>query len=1105
MTIRRPAALSVPLAIALAAFAGAPLATSPQQTPAAASGPAPAAAPANLGDPVALLAWRNIGPLRGGRSIAVSGVYGRPKEAYFGAVGGGLWKTTDAGENWTPVTDGQLGSSSVGAVAVSQTNPDIVFIGMGESCIRGNIMPGDGVYKSTDAGKTWAHAGFSSSDAISRIRIHPAKPDVVFVASFGKYGAESDERGVFKSTDGGKTWRKTLFRDGRTGAVDIVIDRRNPDVMYAALWEAYRLEYQMSSGGPGSGLFKSTDGGETWREITRNPGLPAGVVGRIGVDVSGADSNRIYALVENAAGGLFVSDDAGATWKLLNEDRRVRQRAFYYTHVTADPVSKDTVYLLNTAAFRSTDAGKTLTSIGAGTHGDHHDLWIDPGDPQHLVLGNDGGGAVSATAGQNWSAQDFPTAQFYHVATTKHVPYHVCGAQQDSSTICVPSDAGGRGGRGQTVATYDAGGSEPGYIAPDPKDPDVFFAGGNNGTFMTRLNRRTGELREVNPYPRMFSGEPSSALVERWQWTYPIIFSPVDPNVLFTSSQHVWRTTSAGQSWDRISGDLTRHDPKTMGDSGGPITHDMNSPEVYGTVFALGPGKTNVNILWAGSDDGLVHVSRDGGKSWVNVTPKDMPELGRVSQIDASVFDPGGAYIAVKKPLLNDLAPYLFRTHDYGRTWTRIVNGIGAKDYTHVVREDPVRRGLLYAGTEHGVYVSYDDGDSWRSLALNMPVTQISDLVVEANALVVATHGRSFYVLDDLNVVRQAPDIATSNAPAVLFKPADAIRGGPPATFAYLLKSPAKSLTLEVLDGAGRVVQTIPGRMGGPGRGARGGRGRGDEPAATAPEGAAPVQPAPAPAAPAGAQGRAGQVVPTAEEGEPAAGGGRGGAPSASMAPGLNRVTWNLAYSGPVTFPGMVLWGATTAGPSALPGSYEVRLTVDGVAQTQPLRIRKHPLRSVSDADLKEQFDLAMRIRDKVSEANSAVIQIRSVKQQVADRAGKSTDANVKTFADRLTKSLGAIEEEIYQVRNQSNQDPLNFPIKINNRIASLLRVVNAGDGKPIASAAPILADLSVDLKNQTDRLQEVLLGDVRGFNELLQKLQLAPIEVNAPQAPGGR
>ena len=1020
--------------------------------------------------------WRSIGPLRGGRSIAVSGVKGRPRDAYFGAVGGGLWKTVDGGDNWLPVTDGQVRSSSVGAVAVSETHPDVVFIGMGESCIRGNIMPGDGVYKSSDAGKTWAHVGFSNSDAIARVRIHPTNPDVVFVASFGKYGAPGEERGVFKSTDGGKTWQRKLFRDDKTGAVDIAIDRRNPNVMYAALWEAYRVEYQMSSGGPGSGLYKSVDGGETWTEITRNAGLPAGVAGRIGVSVSGADSNRVYALIENASGGLFVSDDAGKSWKLTNDNRSIRQRAFYYTHVAADPVDKETVYVLNTSAFRSTDGGKTLTNVGGGTHGDHHDLWIDPDDPKHLVIGNDGGGAVSTAGGQGWTPQDFPTAQFYHVITTSHVPYHVCGAQQDSSTICVPSDttvpgfatAEGRGGRGGAAPTggggrgaappqYTAGGSEPGYIAPDPKDPDVFFAGGNNGTFMTRLNRRTGELREVSPYPRMFSGEPSSALVERWQWTFPIIFSPVDPTVLYTSSQHVWKTTNGGQSWQKISGDLTRHDPKTMGPSGGPITHDMNAPEVYGTVFALAPGKTDVNIVWAGSDDGLVHVTRNGGKTWENVTPKEMPEFGRVSQIDASAFDAGAAYVAVKKPLLNDHAPYIFRTHDYGKTWARIVKGLPSNDYVHVVREDRIRRGLLFAGTQHGCYVSYDDGDSWRPLSLNLPDTQISDMWVEPAALAIATHGRSFYVLDDLAVIRQMPEASAATG-AYLFTPATAVRGAGGATITYALKKPARNLTIQILAGT-QVVQTIAGR--------------------------AAVQ---------GQRGRGGPV------GEDEAGGrGRGGPPTATMTAGLNRVTWNLTHRGPTTFPGMILWGATTNGPAALPGKYQVRLAVDGETLTQPLEIRQHPLRQVSDADLREQFDLATRIRDKVSEANDAVIRIRAVKDQVKDRLAKSSDPALKTAGDRLTTRVSEIEEEIYQVRNQSGQDPLNFPIKINNRLASLLRAVSLGDGKPIANAEPIFKDLVMELKVQIDRLQEVLLSDLAAFNAEAKRLRLQAVTLTTP------
>jgi photosystem II stability/assembly factor-like uncharacterized protein len=1030
-----------------------------------ASRSADTAAPPSTLDPLVRDAyqWRSIGPARAGRSIAVSGVNGRPGEAYAGQAGGGLWKTFDSGATWTPVTDGQLKSSSVGAVAVSESNPEIVFIGTGESCIRGNILPGDGVYKSADSGKTWTHVGFTASDAISKIRIHPTDPNIVFVASFGKYSVPSQERGVYKSTDGGKTWQRKLFRDNKTGAVDMAIDRNRPNVMFAALWEAYRVEYQMSSGGPGSGLYKSTDAGETWTEITRNPGLPSGLVGKIGVAVSGADSNRVYALVESQNGGLFSSEDAGATWTLVNDGRNIRQRAFYYTHVIADPTSRDTVYMLNTSAFRSTNGGKTLAQIGNGTHGDHHDLWIDPEDARHLVIGNDGGGAVSLNTGRSWSAQDYPTGQFYHVATTKHAPYHVCGAQQDNTTLCVPSDsglatgrgAGAGGGRGAALPTYTAGGAEPGYIAPDPKDPNVFFAGGNNGSFLTRLNRETNEQREVGPYPRMFSGEPSSALVERWQWTYPIIFSPVDGNVLYASSQHVWKTTSGGQRWDRISPDLTRHDPKTMGESGGPITHDMNSPEVYGTVFALGPGKKDVNILWAGSDDGLVHVTRDEGKTWTDVTPRAMPEFGRVSQIDASAFDPGGAYVAVKKPLLNDFSPYIFRTHDFGKTWTTIVNGIRPDDYVHAVREDPTRRGLLYAGTEHGFYVSFDDGDRWEPLSLNLPDTPVSDVWVEANSIAIATHGRGFYVLDDLAPLRQAGAASTSSTPC-LYKPADAIRSAGAATISYTLKQPAQHLTIEILRD-GQVVQTI----------------RGSKPGDT----------------------RQAQATGAQTESEEP-GRGRGGPPTASMAAGFNRLSWNLEYAGPTTFPGMVLWGASTSGPMALPGTYDVRLTVDGQSQTQPFVVRKHPWHDTSDEDLVEQFDFAIQIRDKVSEANNAVIQIRKIKEQVRDRLSKSQDPQLKAAGERLTTSLSAIEEEIYQVRNQSNQDPLNFPIKINNRLASLLGVVTRGEGKPIAAAYPILKELTAELKAQTDRLQQVLASELTSFNTEAKR---AGVDVIAP------
>ena len=1046
-TLLRPSASAGVVALVLGAAATiTAVSVRAQGPPASQAQPQPPASPAEA--VLGTYKWRSIGPNRGGRSIAVSGVKGRPKEAYFGAVGGGLWKTTDAGNNWAPVTDGQLSSSSVGAVAVAESNPYVVYIGMGESCIRGNIMPGDGVYKSADAGQTWTHVGFRNVEAISKIRIHPTNPDIVFVAAFGLYHGPSDERGVFKSSDGGKTWKKVLFRDGKTGAVDLSIDPKNPNVMYASLWEAYRMEYQMSSGGPGSGIFKSTDGGDTWAEITRNPGLPTGMVGRIGVTVSGADGSRVYALVENENGGLFVSDDAGASWKLMNAARSVRQRAFYYTHVYADPNQKDVVYMQNTSLFRSTDAGKTLVSIGQGTHGDHHALWIDPDDSEHVLDGNDGGGAitfnVSAGRQRTWTDQDFPTAQFYHVVTTAHLPFHVCGSQQDNSSLCVPSDTtlGGGFGRIPPVAPYEAGGGEPGYIAPHPSNSDLYFAGTNNGGFLTRYDKRTGELKEVGAYPRFFSGEASKDVKERWQWTYPIIFAHADPNVLYTTSQRVWKSTNGGDTWAAISGDLTRHDPKTMGDSGGPITHDMNSPEIYATVYSLAPGKKDVNLLWAGSDDGIVQVTRDGGKAWTNVTPVDMPDLGRVSQLDGSSFDPGTAYMAVKKMLLGDQAPYLFRTRDYGKSWTKIVTGIPANDYAHTVREDPARKGLLYAGTQHGAYVSFDDGDHWQKFNNGLPDVPVTDMWVDGTSLAIATHGRSFYVMDNLTTLRQ---FAGSLGDVTLFAPPETIRGLDRVLIDYFLKAQPKSLTLDILDGKGQIVRAF--------------------------SGAPPAKPT--------------------EGGDDD--GPRGPQKTVPMASGMNRATWDLSSQPIASFPGMILWGATQNGPAVLPGAYQVRLNADGVTQTQPLTIAKHPLRNLSDADLQYQWDLALRIRNKVDEANLAVSNIRRIKTEAAEKT-KGAPKEVIVAAETLATNLTAVEVDLYQVKNQSGQDPLNFPIRTNNRLASLLRVAITGEGRPTGNVGPIFDELEAELKAEQDRLDKTLATDLVTLNRMLTRIKKAPI-----------
>lgn len=1000
--------------------------------------------------------WRNIGPDRGGRSIAASGVKGRKNEAYFGATGGGLWKTTDGGETWAPVTDGQITSASVGAVAVSESNPDVVYIGTGESAIRGNIMPGDGIYKSIDAGKTWKHVGFRSADAISKIRVHPANPDIVYAAVFGKYSAPSEERGVYKSVDGGQSWKRVLFRDAKSGAVDIALDRTNPQVMYAAIWEAYRKEYQMSSGGPGSGLFKSTDGGETWTEITRATGLPAGLVGKIGVAVTAAKPGRVYALIENENGGLFMSDDAGASWKLMNTDRNIRQRAFYYTHLFADHQNADLVYIENVSFYRSTDAGKTLVSIGNGSHGDWHDLWIDPEDPEHLVAGNDGGGTVTFNTGKKYSDQDFPTAQWYHAITTKHVPFHVCGSQQDNSTLCTPMNwnmgrqnaAPGQEAQGGTAVSYQAGGGEPGYIAPDPLDVDVFYSGTNNGGYVDKFNKKTGLSREVNPYPWFYSGEPSKEIKERWQWTFPILFSPIDPKLLYVSSQRLWSSRDGGRTWKNLSPDLTRHAPETQEKSGGPITGDMNGPEVYGVIFSVGPSKKDVNVIFTGSDDGLVHVTRNGGTTWTNVTPKEMPDFGRVSQIDASAFDAGTAYISVRRPLLNDRAPYIFKTTDYGKTWTKIVTGLGAEDYVHAVREDPTRRGLLYAATQHGVYISYDDGAQWQSLKLNMPDVPVADLIVERDELVIATHGRSFWVLDNVAPLRQASPTVLA-AKSYLFTPAVGLRSSPGVTLSWRFAETPKRATLAILDSVGTVLREFTGDTA-------------------------------APSAVGGAGGRR-----------------RGTGSAFPLTAGLTRFTFDLRATGIESFPGMILWGAGTAGPALPPGRYTVRLTADGQELKTPLRIQRSPLLpEVTDADLRAQYAFGTKVRDKTNEAQRAVIEIRRVKAQLDDRYTRAKDDTaLKTKGETLRTNAFAVEQSVYQVKNQSGQDPLNFPIRVNNRLANLLSMAERGDGPPGTYMPEILGILSKELSGYQTTLEKVWKIDLTAVNAELARLKLPPLD----------
>ncbi len=1046
--------------ITIGVAAGANLmSTHAQQTTSAASG-----------NPLTGLRWRNIGPHRGGRSVTVAGIPSQPMVYYFGGTGGGVFKTTDGGVNWTPVSDGQpFGTGTVGAIEVSQSDPNVVYVGMGESCIRGNFSHGDGVYKSTDAGKTWRRVGLEDSRIIGRIRIHPRNPDLVYVAALGHAAGPNEQRGVFRSKDGGKTWERVLFKSNKAGAVDLSMDPSNPNVLYAAIWEAKRTPYSLESGGPEGGLYKSADGGDTWNEISRNPGGPKGAaLGRIGVTVSPANPERVWAIIEAEDGGVFRSDNGGRNWTKVNEGRNLRQRAWYYTHIYADTKSADTVYVLNTGFYKSVDGGRTYTTIQV-PHGDNHDLWIAPDDPNRMINANDGGANVTFDGGRIWSEQDQATAQFYRVALDNDFPYHVYGAQQDNSTVKIVSRTTSFG---ITERDWEqTAGSESGWVQPHPKDSNIVF-GGNYGGLLGRLDHRTGQQRDINVWPDNPMGWGAEGMKYRFQWNFPILFSPHDPNVLFTAGNVVFKTTNEGQSWQIISPDLTRNDKTKLGPSGGPITKDNTSVEYYCTIFALAESPVQKGVIWAGSDDGLVHVTRNGGGpatgAWENVTKNipGLPEWVQINSIEASPHDAAAAYFAATLYKADDFRPYLFKTSDYGKTWKKITAGIPDNAFTRVIREDPNRRGLLYAGTETGMYVSFNDGESWQSLQLNLPVVPITDIAVHKRDkdLVVATQGRSFWIIDDLPVLHQWKD-TVAQADVHLFKPEESYRmpgGGfripsgaalgenPPAGVSiwyYLKDKPKGEVTIEILDAAGKSAKKFSSR------------------AAETPAGA-----------------------PGGEEGFGRFGGGPARVPAEK---GLNRFAWDLRYIDATRFPGMILWAGNTSGPRAVPGAYQVKLTVDGKTLTEKFELKKDPRVPTTPEEFQKQFDLLTKIRDKFSETSEAIIAIRDVRKQVNDYAARVKDQpNSKPIADAaktLSAKLTAVEEELYQSKNQSNQDPLNFPIRLNNKLAALAGSISGADAQPTDQQYGVYEDLTSRINAQLEKLRQVMATDVPAFNKLVR------------------
>ena len=1014
-------------------------------------------------DPLKEIKFRQIGPFRGGRSVAVAGHASQPFTYYFGSVGGGIFKTTDGGARWEPVSDGQLKTGSVGAIAVAESDPNIIYAGMGEGCIRGNASHGDGVYKSVDAGKTWINVGLVNTRQIGRLRIHPKNPDIVYVAALGHMSGTNPDRGVFKTTDGGKSWRKVLYKNDKAGAIDLILDPNNANVLYASIWEVNRKPWTFESGGADSGLYKSTDGGETWNEITRNAGLPKGMVGRIGIAVSPANSERVWALVESEEGGVFRSENAGKTWTKINEQRNLRQRAWYYTHIFADPQKADTIYVLNVGFSRSNDGGKTFTSI-ATPHGDNHDLWIAPNDPNRMIEANDGGVNVSFNGGRSWSAQsNQATAQFYRVFADQNFPYNIYGAQQDNSTVTIAS----RGNQGTITERewHDVGGGESGWIAPDPTDSNIVYAGSYDG-LLTRYNHRTGGTRNITVWPDNPMGSGVDAMKYRFQWNFPLLFSPHDPKLLYAGSNMLLVTTDEGQHWRPISPDLTRNDKSKQGPSGGPITKDNSGVEYYCTLFTVDESLVRKGVIWTGSDDGLVYITKDGGKTWDNVTPKDLPDWIQINSIAASPHESGTAYMAATMYKLDDFQPYLYKTSDYGKNWKMIVNGLPKDSFARVVREDPNRRGQLVAGTETGLYVSFDDGENWKKFQLNLPAVPITDVVFHKREddLIVATQGRSFYVLDDLHAVRQLQE----EKPGVrLLQPKAAYRmgggfgrgggaaGQNPAggvvVYYHLLEKPKGDVTVEFLDAAGKLVKKISSKA---------------EPREVG--------------------------APAADEDED---GPPRGATRAPAEVGQNRLVWDMRQTDATTFPGLIMWAGTVRGPMIIPGNYQVRLTVDAVSQTQPFEVKKDPRTATTPEDFQKQSAIGLQIRDKLSQTNEGVIKIREAKKQL-DGYAKSDNKALAEGAANLIKKLTEVEQELYQTKNQSGQDPLNFPIKLNNKLAALGSVVGATDTAPTAQSSMVFEELASKVNAQLLKLGGLLKDDLASFNRLVRDQNIPAIVV---------
>jgi len=1058
------------------------------------------------------MTWRCIGPSRGGRVVAVAGDPVNPAVFYFGAVAGGAWKTTDAGTTWVNISDGYFKSSSVGALAVSDSDPNVIYAGMGETTIRTDVSYGDGVYKSTDGGKTWTHCGLTETRHIGQVRIHPKNPDIVFVAALGHAFGQNEERGVYKSTDGGKSWRKTLYKSDKAGAVDLSFDPNNPDVIYVSIWECYRNFWELSSGGPDSGLWKSTDGGETWTEITRNKGLPpSGLIGKIGVSASPAKAGRLWALIEaQEEPGIYRSDDFGETWEKVSGKQDLRYRPFYYMHVYADPQDPDTVYVCNLGFWKSTDGGKNWDSIPT-PHGDNHGLWIDPRNNQRMIQSNDGGANISFNGGATFSTiYNQLTAQFYNICADNQFPYRVYGTQQDNSSISVPSNT--VEGIIPWSDCYAAGTGESGFITVHPEDANIVYVGAvgsspGGGGALQRYDHRTGHIQLINVNSEPHGGIGPGELKIRFPWTYPILFSPHDANILYTAGNQVFRSSDEGLTWEAISPDLTRNDPEKLKASGGPITKDTSGAEHYCTIATLRESAHEPGVFWAGSDDGLVHLSRDNGATWQTVTPTDLPEWSFVRTLEPSPHDPATCYLAATRYKLDDPAPYLYKTTDYGQTWTKITNGIPADDYTRVIRTDPAQPGLLYCGTENGIYVSLDDGVNWQRWQANLPITPVYDLLVKENDLIAGTHGRGFWIMDDLTPLHQLQSkIQNLKSKIELFQPRTTYRILPDLFAAYWGPGEGRAYGMglgksAIVDGKkndhGQIELTVLDA------------GKGAEQGAVinyylaAPEGLPPAADAKSSLAFLDAAGNLiREFTPKPADYDKLDDKDKALDPGPWMPvqAGMNRFVWDLRHAGATKLRGNKTAGEANNGRFVLPGAYQVRLTVGDTVLIESFEVVNDPRVATPHADLETQDALLQEIYAKLSALYEGLATLRDVKIQAkswAERLAKKKNGEAVVAAvDELVKKLDAIETVLILPGEHDDTFGLNQPVRLNAKLSSLIPVVGSADRAPTKQARELFQTYAAQADDQLRSLHALLSDDLEALNSLIQETNVPPIVI---------